>query len=358
MKQKHTPLSFVLDKARMLLALSLLIPFPAFSATQDLLVFIDGNATEYVDGVEEDDVTLAVDFVYSYNRGPFKVLAEYTYSDEENEFERIQFGWQIEDNATIWLGRFHSPDNYWNTTFHHGQYLQTAISRPWIDLFEDENGPLASHISGLLLESTKENANHSGYDLKLAIGAGPHLEPNLEPFEPLNPSVGHDLSLSGRISFLPDISAQNQIGLLFSKSSISVNDRTIASLARRFDRVHQTVLGGYIDWGLASSRVIASVKNTKNELSGLGDDSFWSSYIYVEKRLTKNWQLYARIDHVEGGERSPYLSLLEAELSKQQVLGVRWDFYSRHAITLEIAHKNLDSGNDSNLVLQWSTVFP
>lgn len=84
-----------------------------------------------------------------------------------NDLERAQLGYEIADNTVIWFGRFHIPEGYWNTAFHHGAYIQTAVTRPRFIEFEDSGGVLPTHGVGGWLTG-KLRAGGSGmftYDL-------------------------------------------------------------------------------------------------------------------------------------------------------------------------------------------------
>ena len=51
------------------------------------------------------------------------------------------------------FGRYHTPINYWNTAFHHGQWLQTTISRPEMTQFGGSFIPV--HFIGALVEGRR-----------------------------------------------------------------------------------------------------------------------------------------------------------------------------------------------------------
>jgi hypothetical protein len=46
------------------------------------------------------------------------------------EVERAIIRFDQSDALKVSFGRYHTPINWWNTAFHHGQWLQTSISRP------------------------------------------------------------------------------------------------------------------------------------------------------------------------------------------------------------------------------------
>jgi hypothetical protein len=65
------------------------------------------------------------------------------------DMERLQLGYLVNGAVTLWAGRFHTPFGWWNTAFHHGANLQTAISRPRFIDFEDRGGLIPAHSVGV-----------------------------------------------------------------------------------------------------------------------------------------------------------------------------------------------------------------
>ena len=52
--------------------------------------------------------------------------------DESFDFsiERLFVRYEFSDNYKLSAGRYHTPLGYWNSSFHHGSWLQTTVSRP------------------------------------------------------------------------------------------------------------------------------------------------------------------------------------------------------------------------------------
>ncbi|HYL00270.1 MAG TPA: hypothetical protein VEU78_03680 [Steroidobacteraceae bacterium] len=71
------------------------------------------------------------------------------------DLERAQIGYQFSDSATIWLGRFHTPYGFYNTAFHHGQWIAIALRRPRFIEFEDHGGIMPAHTVGLWLTGSE-----------------------------------------------------------------------------------------------------------------------------------------------------------------------------------------------------------
>ena len=65
------------------------------------------------------------------------------------DIERLQVGYVVSDDLTVWIGRFHTPYGYWNTAYHHGAQLQPTVMRPQFVAFEDHGGILPAHTEGL-----------------------------------------------------------------------------------------------------------------------------------------------------------------------------------------------------------------
>lgn len=67
------------------------------------------------------------------------------------DLERAQIGYQFSDQATVWIGRFHTPYGYVNTATHHGAWIMDSLRRPKFLQFEDQGGSLPAHTVGAWL---------------------------------------------------------------------------------------------------------------------------------------------------------------------------------------------------------------
>ena len=67
------------------------------------------------------------------------------------DIERGQLGYQFSDEATLWIGRFHTPYGFVNTALHHGIWINDALRRPQFLMFEDQGGILPAHTVGAWL---------------------------------------------------------------------------------------------------------------------------------------------------------------------------------------------------------------
>jgi len=336
----------------------------------DMLVFlsIEGHEMRSTQNPELDGFSshATADFLYSYNSERFRFLAEYILSSSEDELERIKAAWRIDDRTLLWLGRFHAISNYWTTEYHHGQYMQTSISRPGLEEWEDESGPMPSHVTGLSLEHDFFLSEESAMSLGLAAGLAPKFEGvHLEPFDVLNPESGHELSLSGRLVYRPDVLSMKQIGLAVAHNDIAVVSDSNPNLTD-LNTILQTTVGIFSnwqwqDWALSTNWVWFDIE--MQYLDRDVDDSFLMGYVQGEYDVSDNWTVFGRVELGDNEDGSPYLQLLPNVIAHRHMLGVRWDIADSHALTLELADTSTQgeaSNHDSfkEIRIQWSAVFP
>jgi len=337
----------------------------------ELLLFLSGGPTYNEvtpdSGPDGSDFAADADVVYSYTNNRFRFLGEYILSTDESELERFKLGWQAEADTIGWIGRFHSPSRYWNAIYHHGQYLQTSITRPLIEQFEDDGGVLPTHETGLMLETSHTFKRATGLQTTLSFGAAPVIgEHELEPFDLLDSKSDHGAAADLRLAFLPDPLDQNQAGLILSWADLKIDgNETAEQLGLR--RVEQYTIGAYLDWRWHDWKILTSVVyvNNKDKLQTQAlKDTFTSGYIQAEYNLHQDWILYGRLEETSNRESSVYLKLFPNIIADRQVLGLRFDFASRQALTLEVSRTIEFVGTETQkdrfgqVLLQWSTVFP
>lgn len=337
----------------------------------ELLLFLSGgptyNEVTSDSGPDGSDFVADADVVYSYINNRFRFLGEYLLSTDESELERFKLGWQAGADTIGWIGRFHSPSRYWNAIYHHGQYLQTSISRPLIEEFEDDGGVLPTHITGFMLETSNSLKRAAGLQTTLSFGAAPVIgEHELEPFDLLETDSDHGAAADIRLAFLPDQLGDNQAGLIMSWADLKVDGNETAEQLGLL-RVEQYTIGAYLDWRWQDWKILTSVLYVNNQdqlQTQTLKDTFVSGYIQAEYDFHQDWTLYGRFEESSDTEDSVYLSLFPNIIADRQVLGLRFDFARSQALTLEVSRiiefAGADTQKDSfgQALLQWSTVLP
>lgn len=105
--------------------------------------------------------------------GNFSVFTEVTFNSSptwETRVERLLLSWERGDFLKLSLGRHHLPVTWWNSTFHHGLWLQTSARRPLMIGYSDAFIP--NHAVGLVAEGFVPGARRAGLRYHAAFSGG------------------------------------------------------------------------------------------------------------------------------------------------------------------------------------------
>jgi hypothetical protein len=308
------------------------------------------------------DEVVQADALLTLQKGPFRLFGEYLLSDHEGDLERFQLGWQLSSDTIIWVGRYHQPTSVWNHDHHHGQYLQTSITRPAIDEWEDLRGVLPQHFTGVLVESTHEAFGDWRLRTSMASGIAPKITAaGFEPFDLVHPDSTHRLGYQARASLHPGEFTETGAGALVAYDQLAAEMRPGA---------HPPLIGlNYIDlrlYGLFGTyagegwKLTATVYFAHTELHYIGSaasDSFGVGYVQAERHFGRDFTGFVRYEESAGVGDCPYLRLFEQFARKRYVGGLRWDFTDRQALTLQLTDSFFLNGHFSDARLQWSAAL-
>ena len=333
----------------------------------DWLLFPSGQALSRSNtndlAPQDDHESVTVDVLFTHSVGRFRALAETEAATDEVEVERMQLGWEFGENTLGWVGRFHQPSSAWNTEHHHGQYLQTAITRPNIEHWEDEGGLVPQHITGLLLETRGGLVGDSGLALAVGGGEAPVLRNGqLQPIYILRANVGgHRGSWSGRIAYLPDLVGDDSVGLLLAQHDINVLDPGVAVRFGTND-VELDVVGAFAKFARRDWRVQATYYNVDVHYAAgplARGESFGAGYLQVEWAAPVHLTPFTRIEASSNTGHSTYVASQSREFElRRELLGLRWDVARNQALTLETGHATTLLTHFNELRVQWSGVWP
>lgn len=308
-------------------------------------------------GIDNKDTDPNISMFYSYEKDDFLVLVEYFINNHENEFERLQLGWGIDKHTRLWFGRVHNPLGYWNTAFHHGSYLQTSISRPGITEFEHDGGVLPIHLSGLLVD--KDVPLEEGrFSINVAIGAGPTLENGeLEAMDIASPGgeTYHE-NYTVRLSYYPQTFENSHVGVFTGFSRIE-GDGVLGK------EMEQTQSGVYGLMQVGDLQLLGSAFFIENTLKPVvaGPDSsyrFTSAYAQIEYKFNERWTAFTRAENSKDHDNDPFLASIPSFVDERQLIGFRFDFFIKHALTLEYRQDHVSAGDIDYAVIQWSALLP
>jgi hypothetical protein len=306
----------------------------------------------------------AVDIFYATELSQTRFLAEFLNSSREHELERLQLGWHILPGKSLWVGRFHNSLSFWNTQMHHGDFMQSSLSRPTVANYEDEHGPLPAHISGFLLESSR-TAGDSEINYMAGLGIGPTFDVTLKPLDLLDPSHPGKIAASFRLGYHPEVGSPDQFGAALGYARIPFSNTLTDPVSHvMVDEVRQTVFSTFLNLEKDKFHLIGELFVFDNCVSGAANTSRYttlSGYIQPEYKLGSSGRttLYARIEATPEASNDGYLALLPEFSPHQGVVGLRLDITPTQAIKFEAGRATRQDTFEFNTIsAQWSMVLP
>lgn len=248
------------------------------------------------------------------------------------DLERVQFGYQFSDAATIWAGRFHTPYGYWNTAFHHGAQIQTAIQRPRFINFEDLGGILPAHMVGLQLSGNLDaGAGQLQYDAYLGNGNG--ISDGVLDFNPVRDNNTNKL-IGGNVRYrFAGMAEGLTLGVHGMTQKVAGSDSD--SLTRL------NMLGGFGVFERANWEVISEYYHfNNNDLSGTsGHHSSWAGFAQAAYSVTRQWTPYVRVEKTSLEQDDHYfLDQISGRSYIRDALGLRYNVNPLSAIKFEWSH--------------------
>ena len=227
------------------------------------------------------------------------------------EIERMILRFDQSDKLKVSFGRYHTPINWWNTQYHHGQWLQTTIARPEMIQFGGRFLPV--HFVGALVEGA---VPAGGWNVNYKAGVGNGRGAVISRGGDAGDVNGHRSWLLNGFS-KPD----KPFGLEFGGSYYV--DR-ITQTSREFD---EQIVGGYAVWHKEDPEIIAEYAGVRHRETGTSLVT-WNHGYYVQAAYRLPWakrllKPYYRFEHIgiDPGE-IVFATVLPIDGS---TIGMRWD---------------------------------
>jgi hypothetical protein len=268
-----------------------------------------------------------------------KSLAEIVFEFDRDgtgttDLERLQLGYTVSDELTLWLGRFHAPFGLWNTYFHHGANLQTSIYRPRFVEFEDQGGIIPAHSVGLWATGkTRLGTGRITYDAYLSNGPAireRRIDPNSYTDDNRGKLIGLNLGYQpgGGLSGLT-------VGIHGFGSTVTAYDVSGAPLSTTRLRV----AGGYFGYDADEWEAIGEYYSFRNADSGTAEVRSSNAWFVHVGRAFGSLTPYARYERTSLNPNDTYFSSQHAGRSyKRSVLGARYALDARSSFKLELSN--------------------
>jgi hypothetical protein len=255
------------------------------------------------------------------------------------DLERAQIGYQFADSATIWLGRFHTPYGFYNTAFHHGQWIAVSLRRPRFIEFEDHGGIMPAHTVGLWLTGSERLG-----DMKVTydayVGNSQRILNGILDMN--NAGVSHGSTIvGGNLGLLPGGALDGlKVGVDAFQTRIEDEDPTPAAFAQvspYFTQVKS--YGVYAVYDTDRWEDIAELHFFDNtDLTGnTGSHHSDAGFIQMGYRGGR-YTPYARYERGSFQQSDPYFAAqINGNSYDREALGVRFDIDLSSALKMEFA---------------------
>jgi hypothetical protein len=238
------------------------------------------------------------------------------------EVERIVIRYDQSDYFKVSFGRFHTPINWWNTAYHHGQWLQTTASRPEMVQFGGRFIPV-HFVGGLIEGSVPARGLHLNYNVGLGNGRGSVLSRGGDAGD-----VNNNRAWLVNLFVKPDRLFGLQAGGSLYRDKIAVGTRS-------FD---EWISSGHVVWAKENPEFIAEFANVNHAETGRPSGSFNSQAFYVQlgyrlPQFEQRWKPYYRWEYIHIPSSDPVFTGVP-DLAGS-VVGMRYDITTFSAFKLE-----------------------
>lgn len=259
--------------------------------------------------------------------------------------ERVIVRYDHSDLFRLSMGRYHTPINWWNTAFHHGQWLQTTVARPDMTRF---GGPfIPVHFVGVLAEGTHP-AWGANFNYQVGIGNG--REQTITQGGDAGDFNNNRAWLS-TIFFRPDRFFPLQFGGSLYRDKIT-------TAANR--QVRETISSAHITWTKETPELIAEYSNVYHrDLNNQRPSNSQAWYVQAAYRLPwwkEKVKPYARYEDMD---IDPFDVIYTGGVqpTRQSIIaGVRYDFAELLALKGEWRRQQTSNEREAHVNSFWGQV--
>jgi len=247
------------------------------------------------------------------------------------EVERSIIRFEHNDYLKLSFGRYHTPINYWNTAFHHGQWLQTTAGRPEMVQFGGKFIPV--HFIGALLEgAVPANGLNFNYNVGLGNGRGSVISRGGDAGDSNN-----NRAWLVNTFVKPDRLYGLQIGASAYRDKITTGGRDF----------NEWITSGHIVWSRETPEVIAEFANVRHSSLTVpaprsNSQAFYVQFGYRLPIWSRQWKPYYRFEYIHI-PRSDTVFEGVPNLAGS-VVGTRYDLSSFAALKFEYRNQRRAPG--------------
>jgi hypothetical protein len=283
-------------------------------------------------------------FLTSHLSAKMMVLAEVVFTESENQefetdVERMLLKYDANDYLKMSFGRYHTATSYYNSVFHHGNWLQTAVDRPLVVEFADHGGLLPSQAVGASATGTIPSGA-LGLNYNLEYGTGATVRPLINQPNPPEIDEENGNHISGGLFIKPDWLPGLDVGgnVYHDRLSPAGTPLHIGQTIGSMHAVYLTPKFEFLGEGFFIQHKVQETNQTFNTPA---------FYALISHKLGTQWRPYFRYQYVNASSSSPLYA--DVSLRHGPSAGIRYDFNDYLAIKSQYDRtyrRNLPSFNE------------
>ena len=277
------------------------------------------------------------------------VLSEIVFTEVDSQqfqtdIERLMLKYDMNDYLKMSFGRLHTPTSYYNSVFHHGRWLQTAVDRPLAVEFADDGGLLPTQAIGASVTG-KIPSGKLGLNYVFEYGSADTIRPSIN--HPGAPDVDENNGNNAAVGLFakPDWLPGLDVGGSFYHDRLSPSNQPI-HIAQSIGSAHVVYTTPRFEFLNEAFVIRHKVEN--------GGRNFNTSAFYtlISQKFGKKWRPYFRYQYANASTQSPLFA--DVGLRHGPSAGVRFDFNDYVAFKTQydrILRRQLPAINDLALQL-------
>jgi len=284
-------------------------------------------------------------FLTSHITPKMMVLSEIVFSQNarqefETDVERMLLKYDANDYLKMSFGRYHTATSYYNSVFHHGNWLQTAVDRPLVVEFADHGGLLPSQAIGASATGAIPSGS-LGLNYNLEYGTGNTVRPLINQPDPAEINEENGNHVSGGLFIKPDWLPGLDVGGNIYHDRLSP-EGTPVHIGQTIGSMHAVYMAPKFEFLGEGFFIQHKVQETHQTFN---TPAF---YALISHKLGTQWRPYFRYQYVNASSASPLYA--DVSLRHGPSAGIRYDFNDYLAIKTQYDRtyrRNLPSFNEA-----------
>jgi hypothetical protein len=288
-------------------------------------------------------------FVTSALTSKATVLSEIVFTETdsqkfETDIERLLVKYDFNDYFKTSFGRFHTATSYYNSVFHHGRWLQTAVDRPLVVEFADDGGLLPTQAIGVSVTG-RIPSGKLGLNYVAEYGSADTIRPqiNRPGAVEIDENNGNDVTvgLFAKPDWLPGL----DVGGSFYHDRLSPDNQPI--------HIDQSIGSAHVVYTTPRFEFLNEGFIIQHRVEGTGQTfNTPAFYSLISQKFGRKWRPYFRYQYANASAQSPLFA--DVGLRHGPSAGVRFDYNDYLAFKIQynrILRRQLATINDLALQL-------